>query len=503
VGQELKHTDRQESFNNGYGYQYNRGGVPFTDYLIIKQTVQGGFDYFDLDQTYDRYVAFFGNAGYSFKGKYTVNGTCRVDGSNQLGRSSSSRWLPTWNVSGKWNLKEEPFLVNVNAISFLSLRGTYGLTASMGPAKNSSLILKNRVSFRPYQSEKENLMYIDELENSELTWEKMYEANIGLDIGFFNNRISLESDVYQRKSFDLIALMQTSGVGGQEWKYANYADMESKGIEFSLSTKNIKSKDFSWTTNFTFAYNDNEITDLKAKPRVYDLTKAEGDALEGYPVRSLFSIPFAGLSDQGLPQFYNEDGEAVISDIYFQGKDVDYLKYEGQIDPKTTGGFGNVFKYKGIRLNVFMTYQFGNVIRLYPSFKNKYSDWDAMTNDFIDRWVAPGDESITNIPSIPYKRVDDEVSGLKNAYNSYNYSDQRVAKGDFIRLKEVSLSYDLPKKTLKSIGFKSAQLKLQATNLCLLYSDDKLNGQDPEFFGSGGVALPIPRQFTLTVKLGI
>jgi TonB-linked SusC/RagA family outer membrane protein len=503
AGQELKHTDRQESFNNGYGYQYDRGGVPFTDYLIIKQTVQGGFDYFDMDQTYDRYVAFFGNAGYSFQGKYTLNGTFRMDGSNQLGRSSSSRWLPTWNVSGKWNLKEEPFLTNVNAISFLSLRGTYGLTASMGPAKNSTLILKNKVSFRPYQSDKENLMYIDELENSELTWEKMYEANIGLDIGFLNNRISLESDVYQRKSFDLIALMQTSGVGGQEWKYANYADMESKGIEFSLSTKNIKSKDFSWTTNFTFSYNDNEITDLRAKPRVYDLIKAEGDALEGYPVRSLFSIPFAGLSEQGLPQFYNEDGEVVISDINFQGKDVDYLKYEGQIDPKTTGGFGNVFKYKGLRLNVFVTYQFGNVIRLYPSFKNEYSDWDAMTNDFIDRWVVPGDEDITNIPAIPSQRVNDEISDLKNAYNSYNYSDQRVAKGDFVRLKEVSLSYDLPKRVLKSIGFRSAQLKLQATNLYLLYSDDKLNGQDPEFFGSGGVALPIPRQFTLTVKLGI
>jgi hypothetical protein len=225
--------------------------------------------------------------------------------------------------------------------------------------------------------------------------------------------------------------------------------------------------------------------------------------LEGYPVRSLFSIPFAGLSEQGLPQFYNEDGEVVISDINFQGKDVDYLKYEGQIDPKTTGGFGNVFKYKGLRLNVFVTYQFGNVIRLYPSFKNEYSDWDAMTNDFIDRWVVPGDEDITNIPAIPSQRVNDEISDLKNAYNSYNYSDQRVAKGDFVRLKEVSLSYDLPKRVLKSIGFRSAQLKLQATNLYLLYSDDKLNGQDPEFFGSGGVALPIPRQFTLTVKLGI
>lgn len=503
TGQELRYADRQESFSNGYGYQWNRGGVPFTDYRILKQNIQGGFPYYGMSETYDRFVAFFTNLAYSYNGKYTLGVTARVDGSNQLGKSRSARWLPTWNISGKWNIKEESFMQGVDAISFLSLRGTYGLVGSMGPARNSSLILKNDVTFRPYQSEIEPYMYIDELENSELTWEKLYEANIGLDIGLFNNRISLEADAYKRNSFDLIAYIKTSGIGGQAWKLANYADMESKGVEFSLGTKNIKLSNFSWDSNLTFAYNENEITNLKSKPNVYSLIRAEGGALEGYPVRSLFSIPFAGLNAEGLPTFYDENGEIVIQDIYFQGQDVDYLKYEGQIDPKITGGFGNTFKYKNLRLNVFATYQFGNVIRLYPSFSAGYSDWNAMTNDFKDRWVVPGDENITTVPAIPSDRVLSEQQGLNKAYNSYNYSDQRVAKGDFIRLKEVSLAYDLPKRTLKSIGFKSAQVKLQATNLFLLYSDDKLNGQDPEFFGSGGVALPVPRQFTFTVKLGI
>ncbi|MBR8535545.1 SusC/RagA family TonB-linked outer membrane protein [Carboxylicivirga sediminis] len=502
-GQETRYADRKESFSNGYGYQWNRGGIPFTDYRILKQNIQGGFPYYGMSESYDRFVAFFTNLAYSYKGKYTLGVTARMDGSNQLGKSRSSRWLPTWNISGKWNLKEEAFLQDNNLISFLAIRGTYGLVGSMGPARNSSLILKNGVTFRPYQSEIEPYMYISDLENSELTWEKLYEANIGIDVGFLNNRISLETDFYKRNSFDLIAWIKTSGIGGEAWKLANYADMESKGLEFSLGTKNVKLSNFSWDTNLTFAYNENEITNLQSKPSVYDLIRAEGGALEGYPVRSLFSIPFAGLNESGLPQFYDENGDVVVQDIYFQGQDVDFLKYEGQIDPKITGGFGNVFNYKNLRLNVFMTYQFGNVIRLYPSFKAGYSDWNAMTNDMKDRWVVPGDENITTVPALVHDRVLSEETNLNRAYNSYNYSDQRVAKGDFIRLKEVSLAYNLPKKTLQSIGFKSAQLKLQATNLFLLYSDSKLNGQDPEFFGSGGVALPVPRQFTFTVKLGI
>ena len=501
-GQELRYADRQESFSNGYGYQWNRGGIPFTDYRILKQNIQGGFPYFGMGESFDRFVAFFTNIAYSYKGRYTLGVTGRMDGSNQLGESIDARWMPTWNVSGKWNIKEENFMNSLNFISHLSIRGTYGLVGSMGPARNSSLILKNDVTFRPYQSEIEPYMYIDELENSELTWEKLYEANVGLDIGFLNNRISLETDFYKRSSFDLIAQIQTSGIGGEAWKFANYADMESKGVEFSLGTKNIRMSNFSWETNITFAYNENEITNLKSKPRIYDLIKAEGGPLEGYPVRSLFSIPFEGLDESGLPQFTNEDGESV-REVFFQGRETEFLKYEGQIDPKVTGGFGNIFKYKNLRLNVFMTYQFGNVIRLYPSFDNNYSDWAAMTNDFKDRWVVPGDENKTNIPTIVSSRVNSDITGLKKSYNSYNYSDQRVAKGDFIRLKEVSLSYKLPPSALEFVGFKSAQVKFQATNLHLIYSDDKLNGQDPEFFGSGGVAMPVPKQFTFTVKLGI
>ena len=117
--------------------------------------------------------------------------------------------------------------------------------------------------------------------------------------------------------------------------------------------------------------------------------------------------------------------------------------------------------------------------------------------------MLPGDEEYTSVPVIASTREYQKYSSLSYAYNAYNYSDQRIADGGFVRLKEISLAYDLPKKWTQPLKVNNMQLKLQATNLFLLYADKKLNGQDPEFFNSGGVATPMPRQFTLSVRFGI
>jgi len=499
VGQELKYSNRENAFFDGVGYQYDRGGIPFIDYRFIQQQVQSGFSYYGMQEYRDRFLAYFSTASYSYDRKYTFNGTFRYDGSNLLGKSKSARWLPTWNVSGSWNAHEEDFLADSDVISYLTLRGTYGLTASMGPARNSSLILMNQISDRPYDSERESQMFIQSLENSELTWEKQFETNLGVDLGLYNNRINLSLDAYKRNGFDLIGNIRTSGIGGEFYKFANYADMESKGVEFTLGTKNIQGKNFSWNTNLTFAHNKNEITNLKSSPNVFDLVQSTGGALENYPVRGLFSIPFAGLNEDGIPTFINENGE-VSTDVNFQSENTDFLKYEGPIDPKVTGGLTNTFKYKNFKLNAFISYQYGNKIRLHPSFKARYSDLDALPNEFKNRWVLPGDEKLTDVPVILSDRAYDV--NYERTYNAYNYSDARVADGSFVRMKQISLSYDFPKLVLDNLGLSNAQIRLQGSNLFLLYSDKKLNGQDPEFFRAGGVAMPVAKQYTMSLKIG-
>lgn len=504
AGEELRYTNRTMSSNSGFGYQWDRGGSVFLDPNLIKQQVEGGNYYYSMDEEYDRFVAFFGTAGYSYNGTYILNVTGRYDGSNKLGKARSARWLPTWNVSGAWHISNEHFMEPVKAISRLTLRATYGLTASMGPSTNSRVVLYNEVTNRPTQQEKENSIYISALENSNLTWEKQYETNVGIDLGVLDNRISLSADLYWRKGFDLIGSVRVSGIGGQQSKHANYADMKSNGVEFTLNTRNIVTSSFNWSTNWTFSFNENEITNLESRPRVMDLVKAEGAPRQGYPVRAIFSIPFLGLTEEGIPTVMDPDGNPCVGDINFQEtQKLDFLKYEGPVDPKVTGGFENTFKYHNFTLSVFLNYQFGNKIRLHDYFKHKYTDLTAMPKDFLDRWMKRGDEQHTNVPVILSAHQDSRSkSEYKEVYNAYNYSTERIADGSFIRLKDISLTYNFPDKWMKNIGLNNMSLKCIMSNVALLYRDKKLHGQDPEFFRSGGVAMPVPRQLTFSLKVG-
>jgi TonB-linked SusC/RagA family outer membrane protein len=509
-GMELNVVQRTSDWFKGVGMQYENGEQGFFNYLAFKKYREENTDYYTLNNTIGKNLAFFAQPNYSYMGRYNFSGTIRYEGSNRLGKSRSARWLPTWNISGAWNAHEEDFFKLLQpTFSHFKVRGTYSLTAEAGPGwvANSKVIINSYTPWRPGASHGEPGLEIMELENSELTYEKKHELNIGVDAGFLDNRINFVFDYYTRNMFDLIGYVSTQGVGGLINKLANTGNMKSHGVEFTLSTRNIKTPDFTWNTDFTFSYNKTRITSLKTQANLLSLLRGEGYPREGYEHRSLFSIPFTGLDDEGFPTFTFSDGETITkanyADLNFQEREkLDFLKYEGPVEPPYSGGFGNIFHYKRWTLNIFMTYAFGNKIRLDPAFSSRYTDMDATPKDFINRWMQAGDENITTIPVIASARQERVYSNLQRGYNAYNYSTERIAKGDFIRMKELSLTYDIPQEWIRGSVCKRLSLKLQSTNPFLVYSDSKLNGQDPEFFRSGGVAVPMAQQFTFTLRAG-
>lgn len=510
AGIEFNAQNRMVNGFDGWGMQYNKGELPFWNYLAFKRMKEMNIPYYSLINTRNRSNAVFATATYSYRGIYTLTGTGRYEGSNRLGKSRTARWLPTWNVAAAWNIHEENWMQGriKDYISHLTLRASYSLTADAGPtsAANSEIVLQSFTPWRPFAGETETGLTRVSLANEDLTYEKKHELNVGLDLGLLDNRINLTVDWYRRNNFDLIGFVNTQGVGGETSRLGNVAAMKSHGIEASLSTRNIRTKDFNWTTDFIFGYNKNTVTELKTKSTVFSFISGSGFAREGYPVRGLFSIPFEGLDKDGLPVFLIQD-EKVTSEEYgtinFQERDnVDYLKYEGPTDPTINGSIGNILTYKDWRLNIFITYSGGNVIRLDPVFRSFYNDLAATPKELNNRWVNPGDESTTDIPVVIPARENAYNQNITRGYNTYNYSSARVADGSFVRLKEVSLQYSLPRHLLKGQKYlKSASLKLQATNLWLIYADKKLNGQDPEFFRSGGVSAPVPKQITATLRL--
>lgn len=508
AGIEFNAQDRTRNAFEGWGMQYDKSEVPFWDYLLFKRLKEKNNDYYGLNNTFGRSNAAFATATYSYRHRYTLTGTARYEGSNRLGRSMRARWLPTWNIAAAWNAHEEEAFRKYlgKHVSNLTLKASYSLTADSGPSsvRNSRVILGTGSPWRPTASATEVSIFISQPENEGLTYEKKHEFNFGVDLGLMNNRISITADAYKRDNFDLIGSINTmAGL-----RYGNVATMKSHGYELSISTKNIQTKDFSWTTDFIFGYNQTEITRLKTVNHMLSFVSGSGFAREGYPVRSLFSIPFTGLDDYGFPTF-NMGGMVNRSNygsINFQERvNLGYLKYEGATDPTIMGSLGNIFNFKNFRLNVFVTYSGGNKLRLDPIFEVSYDDVSAMQRDFNDRWVNSGDETKTNVPVLAARRDvngNNSIDQLQLGYNAYNYSSARVADGGFVRMKEISLTYTLPQTLLKSKVINSASVKLQATNLFLIYSDPKLRGQDPEFFRSGGVSAPVPKQVTATLRLG-
>ena len=504
-GMETTEIQRTRSWHNGWGMQYAKGEIPYYTYKFFKKSLEENTYYYSLSNSNSRSVAFFANATYGFNNRYVINGTYRYEGSNAMGKSRSARWTPTWNVALSWNVDQEKFFEKFEKVlSHMKLKASYSLTATPPPTSytSSTNVFKAYNPYRVFTTDKETGIELADLENSELTYEKKNEFNFGIEVGFLNDRINVAFDIYSRKNFDEIGPVATQGIGGQVIRWANAADMKSHGEELSISTTNIKTKDFSWTTSLVYSHTKTKITNLSSQDRAIDLITNFGGRREGYPVRALFSIPFVGLSDEGLPILINEAGEETTYDINFQERDkLDFLKYEGPTDPTVQGSLGNMFKWKGFTLNVFMTYSFGNVVRLDPVFAGAYSDLTSMTKEFKNRWMVPGDENKTNVPVILSKAQYDSNRELRYGYNAYNYSTERIAKGDFIRMKEISLQYDFPLTWIKPLN--NLSLKLQATNLFLIYADKKLNGQDPEFFRSGGVSAPVPKQFTATLKVGL
>ena len=510
---EVRQTERTNNPFTGYGIQYNKGNQVYTPPAIFEKLFQENTPYFALRQRDERGVTFSLNGTYGYKGRYIANAVLNYEGSNTSGRGARALWLPTWNVGVKWNIDQEAFIKDKRTFSRLALRASYGLTAKMNEeAINANSIYTGGIVNRNQYEWREDKLSIQHLENRDLTWEKMYELNIGLELGLFNNRLSTTLDVYQRNSFDLIDLVRTSGIGGQYYKYANFGDMRTRGIELGIHTRNIELQDFSWYSSLTLAGMHQEITRLLNAPNTFDMVAGRGRGnIVGYPKGSLFSFNFQGLNANGLPTYnfglyplnggpYANIAGADFSDAQYSKS---YLLYHGPIEPPITGGLSNTFKFREWEFSFFITMQAGNKIRLNPTFDPEFADLNVFSSEYYNRWLNPGDEWKTDVPVLPSQELIDQVGkeNIERAYNTYNYSQNRVADGSFVRMKNISLAYHLPDRYVEKLRLRSINFRVNVTNPFLIYSDKRLKGQDPEYYKSGGVSLPTPKQYTLSMNV--
>jgi TonB-linked SusC/RagA family outer membrane protein len=529
IGQEVRFVEREETQFEGYGLSYSGGLIPNTDPRIISKVLGETGSYFSLGSprepgdragtTSERTASFFSRFTYGFDGKYFLSFTGNLTASNTQGlRNGKVRWTPTYTFGAKWNVLEENFLQDYGWLTTLNLRGSYGLTAIAGTATNTLAVFRSLMTQGRWRADdREPSIMLEDLRNNDLTYEKQYEANIGLDLGIMNNRINITADIYRRRGFDLFDNVRTSGLGGEDIKFINNANMTTRGVEVSIRTRNIVAGDFQWTSVINLSAFKQRVTKLESKATLLDAVDDTGASFIGYPRNSLFSIRFAGLTSNGLPS-YDIPQEDKTFDVDYQDTGISlttpegqakgllsYLKYEGPTDANKAFSLQNTFQYKNWSFGFFITASGGNKVRL-PALYGPiaFTDLTMYSRDFVNRWTLAGDENFTSVPVIPDSRLvqehtDDEI---RRAYNAYNFSDKRVADGAYVRLRTVNLSYMVPKAVLSRFYVKNMTINAMVQNPWLIYADDDLNGVDPEFYSSGGVAQPITRQYTLSLNLG-
>jgi TonB-dependent SusC/RagA subfamily outer membrane receptor len=424
-------------------------------------------------------MAFFANINLNLKNRFVIGGSLRNEAFNMP--NIKDDYLPSWHLSGKWKLKSEAFMKELKPINYLDVKLSYGRKHR----------LPNLINSKYFTSR-------DEFES-----EKIKELDFTIAFGLLNNRLIGEVSYYKQNLEDAVNLFMTSGVGGMIMRYANTGELETNGIEINLHSKILRSKHFAWNNNWNITFHKNEVTSGYSAATISQAT-TKGALMTGKPQGALYSSKFAGLNGNGIPTFYGENDE-IVSYIYLQSNEniESILKYEGPTEPKIFGGFSNNLRYKNFNLNIGLTYAFGHKIRVNSNYQPFYSDVNSFSKDMANRWKESGDELNTNIPKIISLREHHQNgSDIKQAYDSYNLSSESIAKGDFIRLNHIGLSYQLSPKVINRLFLKRASLSVQANNICLLYSDSKLNGTDPAYAPVGGVSLPVPKSYTFTLKLG-
>lgn len=410
----------------------------------------------------NRFVSWYGNASYEYDSKYIISGSMRMDLTNFFGTDAEHRYKPLWSVGGTWKLSQENFF-DVDFIDRLNVRASYGVNGNISMNQGPFLIL----GVGEYSDITEGTEYsIASPPNNQLRWEKTATTNVGFDLSILNNRINFTLDAYNKLSTDLLAADAIDQSTGFKELTKNVGSIKNRGIEISINANIIEKKSFVWNTNFNFSYNKNMVVEYNVnRPWVGDWTNIRQNA-EGYPVGSYFSFRYAGLNDTGACLGYNQAGEEVLLTAAI----ADDLVHSGTAIPPFDLSWTNSFSYKQFDFSFMFVAKLGAVFRA-----DSFSGSNYNNRNYKDSWKA-----------------DDKSDKIYPGFGSNQrwvmpYTDILITSADYLKLRDLSLSYRLPKTVLKKLGLSSARLYVQARNLFTITANDL--GIDPESLGGFNVEM--------------
>ena len=405
----------------------------------------------------------FSRLSYDYDGKYILEGTLRRDGSSRFG--ANERFGTFWSVAGGWVISDEAFMQNVNFINNLKLTASYGTVGNDRIGNFGSLGLfgslgyNNTPGLQPIQPS-----------NPDLKWETSKTYDIGISTDLFNNRLSLKANYFNKKTEDLLLNIPLPWTTGFNSYTANAGTMENKGWEFSINSKNISTDNFSWSTSLNLSFIENKILSLPDAAQSSEGRFVAGSpvqrAIVGHSANNFYLVRYVGINSQtGDAEWLTKDGQITSTPNF----DTDRV-IAGDANPDFYGGITNTFKYKGFDLNVLMSFSYGNDIYIdglrftdAPTISGSYNQSVRL----LDYWKQPGDNAYA--PALG--------SSTENSFRQN--STLQLKDGSFLRMRNITLGYNLPRKYLENSFLSSFRIYATANNLFTIKADD-LDGFDPE-----------------------
>lgn len=502
-GAEIRDVKGSSSNNYMYGYNpdtnsYNTSFNPSSSGMTVSGW-SSQYNYYvrsesgTVTRKHQRYLSYFGLGSYDFKNKYHLSASIRFDDYNLLGASRRDRAIPLWSIGGKWDISKENFLEPYSWISNLAIRMTYGKSGVVPPNIGNTYAL---ITTGTDTNTGLSTATITSPSDSHLKWETTATYNLGLDFGFFHNRLSGSLEYYYKKSDDLLDSAPINPTYGFTTLTRNVGNMKGHGIDLGI-TGRILDKEIKWESSLNFSYTTNTLTDSN-----YDTTDnansyvGSGNKVKGKPLAAVYAYRWAGLDNTGQSTVYTKDG-TVLSASELSSATFDDLKYMGTTNAPYYGGFLNTFSYKNFTFGFRMSYFFGYVfvkddLNNYPTYASGYSTV-SKSSAIVNRWQNAGDETKTNVPGL------ENIS--YNSLNAYNGSDINVLPADHIRLQQVSFGYRLPQNFLTKYFIRNAEINFVVRNLGLLWTKNKEN-IDPVYHANNGYSSLSPsRNYSLQLNL--
>ncbi|RZJ91813.1 MAG: SusC/RagA family TonB-linked outer membrane protein [Chryseobacterium sp.] len=460
----------------------------YPEYLTGNSSQIGGAN--TLTRIEYRFISLYANLAYSYKGKYVFSGSIRRDGSNIFGANTNDKWKPLWSAGLGWNISQEPFY-NLEGLPALKLTGTFGYSGNVDLTKTALPIggyATNTITGFP-------ITRINVINNPDLKWEQLSQLNVKLDFelrkqaltGSFSWYIKNGTDLYGSASFDYTAW------GGRDVIVMNVADMNGKGFDLDLHSKNFKGTKFSWGTDLYFSYNLSKTRKYyrNASSSIYALLSGNNviSPLEGYPLYSVAAYKWGGLDANGNPQGYlngqlSTNYSAIITEASSSGNNMVYM---GPSSPVYFGSLINTFSFKGLSLSFNMNFKLGYKVRKPSIVYSNLIAYGAGHSDFTSRWQKPGDEEFTTVPSFTYP-----ASTLRDAF--YSASEVNIISGNHIRLDYIRLGYSFNTSQWK-FPFRSLEVFSGVQNVGILWKENK-SGYDPDYFA----VIPPSRQINFGIR---